>query len=623
MTRISLSHRTACMAGALALALAACGSGSDKRAPEIETEATLAAVAPLADDEAGESVSRLAPEPQGNAAWRTIEQTDATARRPNTEGTQTAPQRLAGGTTVAATQDRTESTVPSPASSEASSEQAGATGGETGGSGGGGSGGASGRSGGGGAGGGTVHSRGGASASGTGDSAPTEVTRTLTNSARSSSVRPQSDQAPPTDTSPQDDTAEATGEPASSEDSVATNDASPSRPPIEPHGFPAMADTGMDSDPATGASAGSPADRETEPGRLDWCARIAVRPMRRMQPGRGCKPYLAPRDVADRADLVLLGSELDVAADENPERTSCGGPFSHENNRDFIEKVRGLRHSSQPVRFIHMSRFELVAASQAALPGFDPQSLLQRAGGTRDPAQFFAADRSQQCQGKRCRWDFARWETRSSAVSLKDSIDRQHSGASKSVVYYLPRVGDQDTVFGPYAGIADLRNRDYRAWRVDLAKRAIELGQYDAVDLNHKFDQYSIPGFWLESDRYPTVTDYVESKDSVWSAAPQGYGYPEYVAGWNALAADLRRAGVPFAVRLQPNPWLRTADDPASSQDERALILAGVQSASMVILDVGNAYGRTPDEWEALVGAKGARVFRVDGRCGFAHGEAW
>lgn len=371
------------------------------------------------------------------------------------------------------------------------------------------------------------------------------------------------------------------------------------------------------------AAAGAPATRAAEPRNLDWCARVAVRPMRRMQPGRGCNPALAPRDVAARADLVLLGSTYDVGADENPKRNSCGGPFSHENNRDFIAEVRGLRRSARPIRFVHMSRFELVDARQAALPGFDPQFLLRRAAGTRDPAQFFSADRSPQCQGKRCRWDFRRWETKSSVMSLKDPIDRPHAGNSRDIVYYLTRPGKDDTVFGPLAALADLRDRDYRAWRVDLAKHAIELGQYDALMLNHKFDQYFLPGFWLGSDRYPTVKAYVESKDSVWSAAPQDYGYAEYVAGWHAMAADLRRAGVPFAVQLTPNPWLRKADDPASPQDERQLILAAVQSASIVILDVANTYGRSPDEWEALVGAKGAKVVRVDSRCGFERGEAW
>ncbi|MCZ7618466.1 MAG: hypothetical protein M5U32_09185 [Myxococcota bacterium] len=208
-------------------------------------------------------------------------------------------------------------------------------------------------------------------------------------------------------------------------------------------------------------------------------------------------------------------------------------------------------------------------------------------------------------------------------MSLKDPIDRPHAGNSRDIVYYLTRPGKDDTVFGPLAALADLRDRDYRAWRVDLAKHAIELGQYDALMLNHKFDQYFLPGFWLGSDRYPTVKAYVESKDSVWSAAPQDYGYAEYVAGWHAMAADLRRAGVPFAVQLTPNPWLRKADDPASPQDERQLILAAVQSASIVILDVANTYGRSPDEWEALVGAKGAKVVRVDSRCGFERGEAW
>lgn len=590
------------MAGALALALAACGSGSDELAREIVTEGTLASVAPLPDDEAGTFAPRLMPEPQGNAARRTIEQTDATARRPHTGGTRAAPQRrVAGGTTVAATQGGTEPAVQSPASSDASSEQAGATGRETGGSGGRGSG------------------------SAAGGSASTDATGTRTNPAGSSAsgVRAQSDQAQPTDASPQGDIAEATDGPASSEDSIATNDAPSSGPPDERNGFPAMAGTQMDSDPATDAAAGSPANREAEPGRLDWCARVAVRPMRRMQPGKGCKPYMAPRDVAAEADLVLLGSSLDVGAEENPKRNSCGGPFSHENNRAFITEVRDLRRSAQPIRFFHMSRFELVTARQAALPGFDPQFLVQRAVGTRDPAQFFAADRSPQCQGKRCGWDFGRWETRSSEISLKDLIDRRDAGNSRNAVYYLPRAGSDDRIFGPFAALADLRDRAYRAWRVDLAKRAIELGEYDAVILNHKFDHYFLPGFWLESDRYPTATAYVESKDSVWSAAPQDYGYAEYVAGWHALAADLRRAGVPFAVALTPHPWLSEADDRASSQDERALILQAVQSASTVILDVATTYGRSPDEWKALVGAKGAKVVRVDSRCGFERGKAW
>jgi hypothetical protein len=172
--------------------------------------------------------------------------------------------------------------------------------------------------------------------------------------------------------------------------------------------------------------------------------------------------------------------------------------------------------------------------------------------------------------------------------------------------------------FWAIAAIADLTNPAYRAWRVSMALRAIQIGGYDAIELNHKFSQYREP-MWIGG---PLARDAVELRRladaTLWSAPPIGYGYPEYVRGWAALAKDLRAAGVPYSVNLQTWPWLvRFSDDPASPADEGALVREAVLGARYVLLD---RWARADHSglaaFAAELGRAGVDVVWIDTRCG-------
>lgn len=358
-------------------------------------------------------------------------------------------------------------------------------------------------------------------------------------------------------------------------------------------------------------------------GDLDWCARLSVRPDSRVADSGTCLMETPKQTVAERADIMVYGDFDDVLASQNPKlEATCKGASSHEANFTFASDVRALRDGlRRPLRVGHMMRWDLVGTRTAALPGFDPAFLVRKDAGAPTASAFFAADVSSHCTGgTACSWDFDRWETGSTINNLAETIEALEPGASDDVVYYLPRHPTNSVVFGPIAALADLGNASYRAWRIGIVQQHLAAGQYDVVNLNHKFGQYYTPGFWMGGARRTTATDYVAAKDSAWSAEPDGYGYVEYIAGWQALADDLVAAGIPYYARMEPNPWLTSADDAGSPADETALILDGFQQADIALLDLSNISGDTPDGWEALVDNQGARVLRLDVRCGFAAG---
>jgi hypothetical protein len=359
---------------------------------------------------------------------------------------------------------------------------------------------------------------------------------------------------------------------------------------------------------------------------FDWCSEVVVRPdMRRSQAPGGCQ-VVWPDEEAALAAVVLIGSASDVPEEEDGGRTvRCAIPRTHRDRGRYLARLRELRAKAgirRPLRAIDMHRFDLVANSLAGEPGFRADFLATTDRPWREVLDFFARDRSPACGAEGCRFSFAMGgrEDRGDET-LRDRIDA--SGGAKrheTAVYYLARANRDTRLFWPTAAVADLRNRDYRAWRVAQAKRALELGGYDAIALNEKFHQHQQP-HWIGSAAAPTPAALRESRDTLWTAAAPGYGYPEYVEAWSALARELRAAQIPYAITALANwRWLhRGADDPATPRDEARMIREVLEGARIVLVDRrdrGDPAGR--DAWAARLEAAGAEVVWVDQSCGLA-----
>lgn len=363
---------------------------------------------------------------------------------------------------------------------------------------------------------------------------------------------------------------------------------------------------------------------------FDWCSEVVVRPdQRRKSVGSRCVADWPDAAIADGAGLVLLGNGPDTSDPVFLHPTGpCGTPETHAENARFIARLRALRErrGGAPLRFVHMHRFDLVFDTQAAQPGFDADFLLSTDRPWSDVTRFFEKDRSPQCGKQGCRWSdaFGGWEDRGQGTWLRDWIDasggpRRH----ESVVYYLVRAAQVERRFWPVAAVADLRHPAYRKWRVAAAQRAIATGGYDAVLLNQKFHQYRDGPHWIggpearDAEALRKIGD-----DTLWSAPPRGYGYPEYIAGYAALAADLRAAGVPYAFEMPQWPWLETrADDPSTpDRDEAKLIREAARGARIAMLDPGR--GKSPASFEKFAAElrdAGVQVVIVQFNCGFGH----
>jgi hypothetical protein len=166
---------------------------------------------------------------------------------------------------------------------------------------------------------------------------------------------------------------------------------------------------------------------------------------------------------------------------------------------------------------------------------------------------------------------------------------------------------------------------------VARARRDLTLAGYDFVELNQKFHQYLPPSsrpraHWVGSEAAPDVTALNALRDTLWSGSPVGYGYPEYVRGWHALAGELREAGVPYLVELSLAPWRgRRYDDPRSAADEGALIREVARGARVVLLD-WPLRRRAEGDFEpvrAELEEAGARVVSVDTSCGRPGARVW
>lgn len=358
----------------------------------------------------------------------------------------------------------------------------------------------------------------------------------------------------------------------------------------------------------------------------DWCSPIIVRPDQRFVEGSNCVPIWSEYQIATSGEVVLLGDFTDVAQPviPAPGRT-CDPSPSHAHNAGYIARLRMARALAgrPPLTIVHMSRFELVPAVLAATPGFHASHLLTTQTPWSSVTGFFRLDTSPDCLPDGCEWSDS-WGGRGSndpGHRIRDYIDADAGfGNYQTRVYYLARPSTEP-VYWPTAVIADLRNPDYRAWRVAEARRAIAAGGYDMVDLSQKLQQFRTGDRWIGGYLAYDVTALNAMHDTFWSARPDGYSYAQYVSGWHALALELHAAGVPFAVSLPHQIWTGSKYDDSStpSVDEAALLRDAAEWAALVMVDVSTTY--TDASWQALaqdIGSRGARVVRFDQSCPLA-----
>lgn len=357
----------------------------------------------------------------------------------------------------------------------------------------------------------------------------------------------------------------------------------------------------------------------------DWCSALVIRPDQRWSDTRACTPTYSDEEIARAAGVVLIGDFDDVANPRIPPAPRvCEPNPGHAANVRRMEKMRSAREKAggSPLWFVHMTRFELVPATLAAEPAFDPGFLLRTDRPFSQVVDFFAKDTSSAC-GEGCRWsDSWPWrEGKDDGRRLRDFIDaKAGAGSYRSVVYYLARAQRSGRVFGVTAAVADLGNPAYRAWRVQEAKRALQAGGYDAIDLNHKIHQYRAGAeHWIGGSATPDVAALVKSGDTLWSAQPRGYRFPQYIAGWAALARELRAAAVPYNVILGAYVWTGDAlDDPRSAANEAELVREVADGASSVLVDrsAGHPSEAVLDSIVRRLTAHGAKVWIVDQSCG-------
>lgn len=360
---------------------------------------------------------------------------------------------------------------------------------------------------------------------------------------------------------------------------------------------------------------------------FDWCSGIVSSPDQRWKDPRACVPFFSDEELVAGAEVLLIGEFTDVAEPKIPSPgRACEPNPTHATSAAFEKRLREARAAAggPPIFFVHQHRFDLVSAQLAAQPGFDPAFLVRSARPFEEVEGFFAKESGAPCEGA-CRLS-ASWpnlEGKDAGRRLRDYIDaKAGEGAWRSAVYYLARPQGNSNVFGVTAAIADLGNAEYRAWRVAEAKKAFEVGGYDAIALNHKFHQYRDGAkHWIGGPEVPDVAALRATGDTYWTAPPASYGYGEYVAGWSALARELREAGVPYTVTLNAAHFTGDVfDDRSTPQNEAELIRKAAEGARLVMIDRGGGNPAQPvlDAMVRRLEAKGPRVVVFDQRCGLA-----
>lgn len=354
----------------------------------------------------------------------------------------------------------------------------------------------------------------------------------------------------------------------------------------------------------------------------DWCAPIATRPLERFRDAARCVPQWTPAELARAAYVLLSSSELADAGTPGNPRDACHGEISLQSHARWIAGVKQeIAPGAAAPLFVASVRFDLIGPHDVARAGFDPSFLLRTDRSWTAVESFFASDRSPDCADGGCRI----LEPGAKAPSVFP-LAREASRSAQApgeAVYYLVRAARGQREFTPGWALSDLRNPAYRAWKVAEMRHVLAAGGYDAVDLNHKLHQFRprrfrAPQHWIASGEVKDVTSLNATGDTYWTAPPRAYGYAEYVAGWSAMARDLREAGIPYTVLLNAGPWMGTDyDDPASPADEAAAIREVALGARAVLLDGGRGpLGLGGTRAERELRARGVRVVPMDSSCG-------
>lgn len=356
----------------------------------------------------------------------------------------------------------------------------------------------------------------------------------------------------------------------------------------------------------------------------DYCSSIVVRPDQRYKNPATCTETFSDEEIGSGADAVWMGDFTDVSNPliSAPPRTCYPQP-SHVANAAYVQRLKNVRASRglPPLEIVHMHRFDLVPAVLLAQPQFRVSHLVATNTPWSAVTGFFTNDVSPACTPSRCRWSDS-WggvETRDPGLRMRDFIDRQaDAGAYGRVVYYLARP-DGSSLYWPTSTLGDLRNPDYRAWRVAEAREALRVGGYTTIDLNHKLHQYRSGLHWIGSGSFRTVEAVKSYGDTLWSAPAIGYGYQQYTQALVALASDLRAAGVPYSFMIALRAWKSESyDDLSTPVNEAELIRTIMKGAKVVYLD--RPFASTPpgmlEEATAGLAQYGVRSVAIDQSCG-------
>jgi hypothetical protein len=367
---------------------------------------------------------------------------------------------------------------------------------------------------------------------------------------------------------------------------------------------------------------------------LDWCAPVVVRPDQRLYTSNPCEPWWPDDEIARRADVVLDGFLRPSNSALAPKPSTCWGPQTMESSGAYHQRLRAAAAGyGRSLRFVYFSRLDLVDIHTAASPGLDADWLLDAATDWRSATDFFQRDTTPPCACG-CEWSDAHGSSNVGdppGQRLRDWIAAVSTPDTyQSKVQYTTRpstggsLAGAPRLFFAASAVADQRDAAYRAWRIEHMRDAIEIGDYDYIDLNHKFHQYlpNWPGRWWGAELAPDVAAYLAYDDTMWSAPAANYGYAEYLAGWAAFADDLDLAGIPFSVSLTPFMWRADTayDDPATPEANEAEVIRGVaRRAHQVLLERPQQVGAA--EYAAVVAdiesAGVATVVPITSSCGY------
>ena len=358
----------------------------------------------------------------------------------------------------------------------------------------------------------------------------------------------------------------------------------------------------------------------------DWCSTIVVRPDQNWRDAATCTPRFTVSEISRGAESVWMGGASDVSHPviEAP-GDACSKNPSHATMAPYIASLKAARAAAggPPLWIVNLHRFDLVAATFMALPGFRASFLLRTTRPWADVLGFFSGSTSPVCLPAGCRWtdSYGSWEGYDTGKRMRDYIDASGGpGSYQSAVYYLARMAPGETVGWATTVMADLRDPAYRAWRVAEAKEALRVGGYNLVDLNQKLPHYLFGPHWLGTGTNSTVASIQASGENGWSAQPTGYTYPEYVQGLVALAADLRAAGVPYSFSIALRSWGSDSFDWAATPavNEAEMLREIMRGAAVVFFDQPMDLRPPGMVEQATLGLPGVQVLMYDQGCGLS-----